>query len=54
MIHIRDECYFILFSVFSASGCPLANKHKIQRQLLASLDGQDPDLAKSLKLDGVV
>nr|XP_019927519.2 myelin transcription factor 1 isoform X8 [Crassostrea gigas] len=38
----------------SASGCPLANKHKIQRQLLASLDGQDPDLAKSLKLDGVV
>uniref|UniRef100_A0A8W8LW31 Myelin transcription factor 1-like protein n=1 Tax=Magallana gigas TaxID=29159 RepID=A0A8W8LW31_MAGGI len=37
-----------------ASGCPLANKHKIQRQLLASLDGQDPDLAKSLKLDGVV
>ncbi|XP_061175496.1 myelin transcription factor 1-like [Saccostrea echinata] len=38
----------------SASGCPLANKHKIQRQLLASLDGQDPDLAKSLKMDGVV
>ncbi|XP_033737726.1 myelin transcription factor 1-like isoform X2 [Pecten maximus] len=38
----------------SASGCPLANKHKLQRQLLASLDGQDPELAKSLKMDGVV
>ncbi|OWF45746.1 Suppression of tumorigenicity 18 protein [Mizuhopecten yessoensis] len=38
----------------SASGCPLANKHKLQRQLLASLDGQDPELAKALKMDGVV
>ncbi|KAK3089153.1 hypothetical protein FSP39_001302 [Pinctada imbricata] len=37
-----------------ASGCPLANKHKLQRQLLANLDGQDPELAKSLKMDGVV
>lgn len=39
---------------FSASGCPLANKHKLQRQLLASLDCQDSDLAKSLKMDGIV
>ncbi|XP_076082290.1 uncharacterized protein LOC143053267 isoform X2 [Mytilus galloprovincialis] len=38
----------------SASGCPLANKHKLQRQLLASLDCQDSDLAKSLKMDGIV
>ncbi|CAC5386209.1 MYT1 [Mytilus coruscus] len=37
-----------------ASGCPLANKHKLQRQLLASLDCQDSDLAKSLKMDGIV
>jgi hypothetical protein len=36
------------------SGCPLANKHKLQRQLLASLDCQDSDLAKSLKMDGIV
>ncbi|KAL3869482.1 hypothetical protein ACJMK2_042159 [Sinanodonta woodiana] len=39
----------------SASGCPLANRHKLQRQLIASLDGQsDLDLANSLKMEGLV
>jgi hypothetical protein len=47
-------CHDIYLIFCSASGCPLANKHKLQRQLLASLDCQDSDLAKSLKMDGIV
>ena len=39
---------------FSASGCPLANKQRLQRQLIAGIENQDPILARSIKLEGSV
>lgn len=36
----------------SASGCPLANKQRLQRQLIAGIENQDPALARSVKLEG--
>nr|KAG5705843.1 hypothetical protein BaRGS_030733 [Batillaria attramentaria] len=36
----------------SASGCPLANKQRLQRQLIVGIENQDPVLARSIKLEG--
>ena len=51
VLHMLDDCVSVCFS---ASGCPLANKQRLQRQLIAGIENQDPILARSIKLEGSV
>ena len=52
--------YFILFFLFSASGCPLANKHKLQRHLVSGAGGDQSSndsmimAGRPIKMDGIV
>ncbi|KAL8598651.1 hypothetical protein ACOMHN_013534 [Nucella lapillus] len=49
---LRDGEKKDLEEPLSASGCPLANKQRLQRQLIAGIENQDPILSRAAKVEG--